>query len=47
MGTVVHVYLHRGINHMVDKVQCFFNFLIKESNQFKAPKFTIILFGVK
>ncbi len=25
----------------------FFNFLIKESNQFKAPKFTIILYAVK
>ncbi len=25
----------------------FFNFVIKESNQFKAPKFTIILYVVK
>ncbi len=39
---------NRGVNHMVDTVQCFFsNFLIKESNYFKSPKFTIIMYVVK
>ncbi len=38
---------NRGINHMVDTVQCFFQLLINESNQFKAPKFIIILHVVK
>ncbi len=37
-----------GVNHVVDTVQCFLlYFLIKESNQFKAPKFIIILYVVK
>ncbi len=36
-----------GADHVVDTIQCFFNFLIKETNHFKAPKSIIILYVVK
>ncbi len=42
--SVIDILYVRCVNHMVDTVQYLFSiFLIKESNYFKAPKFTIIL----
>ncbi len=37
-----------GVNHIVDKGQCFFFYvLVKESNHFKVPMLIIIFYVVK
>ncbi len=39
---------YTGVNYVVDTVQCFFfDILIEDPNNFKAPKFIIILYVVK